>query len=328
MFLACLLCASQFGMFAQDLTIPMMEMISVIPSVFTIDSKTLIHSYVIDNYNESENLKCVIYNNELEEVASIDYKPLKYLRTQRLSKLVDNVLQDDYVIIDENYDYIDWCEIDVVDLCSNNKMVCHPYGSVILTQTLFNEDEKWEYMVPKYTINQDVSEYDNNYDGIMDTKRISNHIMVTGIDVKSEDGSIVYSLSFDKEYSESDRLTLLLWDDKVYLAVEPTYTSSDLYLVDKKNSSITKAKSLGSMKLYPSLAKKNSSVTVDIDDNTKMNGGILCITDMNGRVVYTRDVKIGESQLQIPIKRLSSGMYVVTLKSGNDSFEATKLIVR
>lgn len=278
MFLACLLCASQFGMFAQDLTIPMYDVVSVIPSVLTFDSKAKIHSRVYSDYVGLMNQTFKIYNNELEEVASIEY---------------DNS--------------IDLLGIDILDI-SRNKIAYEPYeSSVILTQTLFNEDEKWEYITPKYI------------DGI------------AGIDVKTEDGSIVYSLSFDKIYGYgSINLTLLLWDDKRYLVVteDENYYTAYLYLVDKKNSSITKAKSLGSMKLYPSLAKKNSTVTVDIDDNTKMNGGILCITDMNGRVVYTRDVKIGESQLQIPIKRLSSGMYVVTLKSGNDSFEATKLIVR
>ena len=90
------------------------------------------------------------------------------------------------------YDLIEY--LSFVDLDDNS----YPSPRFFFTQTLFNSDEKYEYLIAAYEGGDEVEEYDTNGDGINDYRRIS-HGKKKGYNVVSEDGSILYKIDFEIE---------------------------------------------------------------------------------------------------------------------------------
>lgn len=315
-------------MFAQQATISADEFaLSVIPGIFTSDSAPKIHD-AVDKYSfeEGDNNTINVYNDELESIATITYNPVQYKRSQS-EELINGT---DWVVYNEYYDYVAWITLRFLDL--RNGAVLGDVSDTLLTQTLFNSDEKFEYILPKYRFVEEVEEYDETGDNKADVRYIYNRIYTSGIEVVSQDGNVVYSFDFGKEYEDEIDIKVVLWGDKTYLCVgnEKIYGTCDMYLLNRESSnvSLVKTKELKALKLFPSVAKKDSMVTIDLGDKTADNGGVIFVTDVNGRTMYTKRVEAGETSLKLPINGLASGLYVVSLRTPENSFEAAKLVVK
>ena len=327
MFLAVLL-TLPFQAFAQQhITIPADGLsLCVIPKAFTADSKAKIHS---SNSNDDVDF-IKVYNDDLAEIASIKYDTDEYLSYQ--NKTLEN---GKWVISSEYTDRIDWISLRFLDL-KNGTMMADSDADILLTQTLFNDDEKFEYVKPKYKLVETRNEYDNNQDGVIDQIYSDWDIYYLGFDVVSEDGNIVYSLDFNTELrivKESFDFVIVSWEDKTYIAIISEVdheTNCDMYLLkrDESGISLQKANNNGVMKLFPSVARKSSMVTVDLGNKLAENNGTLSVSDMNGKTVYTQRVESGITSTQIPINRLHSGLYIVSLNVEGNSYETAKLIVK
>lgn len=326
--LLALVLAAPTQMFAQQATISADEFaLSVIPGIFTSDSAPKIHD-AVDKYSfeEGDNNTINVYNDELESIATITYNPVQYKYSQS-EELINGT---DWVVYDEYYDYVSWITLRFLDL--RNGAVLGDVSDTLLTQTLFNSDEKFEYILPKYRFVEEVEEYDNTGDNKADDRRIYKRIYTSGIEVVSQDGNVVYSFDFGKEYEEEIDIKVVLWGDKTYLCVgNGKYCETcDMYLLNRESSnvSLVKTKELKALKLFPSVAKKDTMVTIDLGDKTADNGGMIFVTDVNGRTMYTKRVEAGETSLKLPISGLASGLYVVSLRTPENSFEAAKLVVK
>jgi hypothetical protein len=80
--------------------------------------------------------------------------------------------------------------------------------------------------------------------------------------------------------------------------------------------------------MMPQVAKRNETVEIEIAEEAIENGGEIVVTDMSGRKVYTRTVRNGEKTLNMPVNRLSSGVYGVSFITKGKKIESSKLIVR
>ena len=67
---------------------------------------------------------------------------------------------------------------------------------------------------------------------------------------------------------------------------------------------------------------------MELDEESVKDGGQLMITDMNGRTVYNNAVAPGETSVQVPLRRMASGAYNVTLLNRGKKVESSKLIIR
>ena len=76
------------------------------------------------------------------------------------------------------------------------------------------------------------------------------------------------------------------------------------------------------------MPRKNTTVTVELGEESAKNGGQLMITDMKGRTVYTTSVAPNETSVQVPLRRMASGVYSVTLMNRGQKIENSKLIIR
>ncbi len=111
----------------------------------------------------------------------------------------------------------------------------------IFTQTLFNTDEKYEYLVPIFgEIQEEVCyEEDRNLDGEVDRREYRYDTPIQGFKVVSEDGTVLQSI--ETEMSSSAYFAILKINGKVYLSCGAKDGHDDtIYRIDPFSTSIKK----------------------------------------------------------------------------------------
>lgn len=249
---------------------------------------------------------------------TLKIQPITYQRTGEW-EVVDTDEYEYHAYMEEIWDMLNFDENLFYEL----------EGDIIVTQTLFNTDEKYEYIRCKYTTYSDrfIGEDDYDGDGITDTRSFRSGYEYVGIEVVSEDGNVI--ASFDA--GDTDGGDLIIWEGKRYLRFYD-YSGEEnaykFYEITPNGSGITRASSAAFMHILPAMPKKNTSVTVEFGEESVKKGGQLMITDMNGRTVYRNAVAPGETSVRVPLRRMESGVYNVTLTNDGKKMETSKLIVR
>ena len=124
--------------------------------------------------------------------------------------------------------------LSLVDLDDNS----YPSTEFIFSQTLFNSDEKYEYLYPAFEAEDEIVEEDTNGDGINDLRRII-HGKQKGYNVVSEDGSILYKIDFEIE-------NIIRFGGRIYL-VSPDEEDDDMvtfWSIDGDPDAVTQVKSV------------------------------------------------------------------------------------
>lgn len=184
-------------------------------------------------------------------------------------------------------------------------------GGLTISQSLFNNDEKIEYVRHIYAPN--------------DENRVKTFMLV------NEDEEVLATIDTpaDSKYSYP---RILKWGDKHYFAIcsyTADYNSSlDIYLIEKETSSVRKVNSAPLMRAIPALAERNSTVNVTLDAETVKNGGELIITDSNGRTVGRSFVEAGQTSVPVTTDRMGSGVYNITLTEKGQKVENARIIVK
>ncbi|MBQ3237730.1 MAG: hypothetical protein IJA98_01505 [Bacteroidaceae bacterium] len=209
------------------------------------------------------------------------------------------------------------------------------------TQTLFNNDEKWEFLRPIYTeVISNTRESDRDDDGEIDYKEITYRDRLKAYEIVSEDGNVLSSFLVPEGDYYDPRL--ILWDGETYFGIcvekkieEDDYTEDYLYeeymviySIDKNASSVKKIASTPAMRVSPVLAERNSTVNVTLDAETVKNGGELIITDSNGRTVGRSHVEAGQTSVPVTTDRMGSGVYNITLTEKGQKVENARIIVK
>lgn len=209
------------------------------------------------------------------------------------------------------------------------------------TQTLFNNDEKWEFLRPVYTeVISNTRERDRDDDGEIDYKEITYRDRLKAYEIVSEDGNVLSSFLVPEGDYYGPRL--ILWDGETYFGIcvekkieEDDYTEDYLYeeymviySIDKNASSVKKIASTPAMRVSPALAERNSTVNVTLDAETVKNGGELIITDSNGRTIGRSHVEAGQTSVPVTTDRMGSGVYNITLTEKGQKVENARIIVK
>lgn len=212
-----------------------------------------------------------------------------------------------------------------------------------ITQTLFNDDEKFEYIRPLYTdgLSNITTGSTTHYDyelGISFTvpyieKTYGNGI--TGFQVVQEDGTVIQTVNFDGGFLANFSSGLLYRiNGKLYLIFEGYVldTSSNsrrsavlIYELERGTNKIRKVMDhVGGIVVTPHVADRSDQITVELTDE----GGIreIQVVNAQGQIEMRVPVQEGQKRVTIPASQLSRGMNVVN--AIGDKRQAQKVMVK
>lgn len=203
------------------------------------------------------------------------------------------------------------------------------------TQCLFNNDAKMEYFYiteePKATGSY---EYDRDNDGIVDSIATRYSYYPTKIELKQEDGTVLFTHNKSMEGTQGIYPYFFRLDERDYLIIREyeLYSSSityTFYAVDKNASSIAEVNSIKGLRAWPNPAEKNGTLTMELPEsqNENMERDIR-VTSMDGRLMWQQRVSSGSGSVQIPLRGMNSGIYNFTLTEGGRVIENSRIIVK
>lgn len=218
-----------------------------------------------------------------------------------------------------------------------------------ITQTLFNQDKDYEYIIPKCALsakNPGSTMGDDNpiYDGIgndiiTEQKTLADsksNVVMVGFQVVSSDGNIVKDLDFDNGFeaaigSSADYCAAIITiGGNRYLAFNGWSNGTEstiFYKIDNTSTTIKQMKiTPTTMKIKPTIVDKNTNINVSFGDNNEKDSDIV-IVSMSGNKVNSVHVPTNQSQVQIPVN-VPSGVYCVSRIQQGKVNETKKIIVK
>lgn len=194
--------------------------------------------------------------------------------------------------------------------------------SIYCSQTLFNDDSSWEFIVPivEERINQgDAWTYGSTDGDKVTLKRTcSSSNYVTGYKVLSENGTEIMTifLKNNRLYSSSD-MAVLHVNGKNYLKI---YNDGEyLYSIEKSGTSV---------KLNEVARRRLANVGNGIIDvNTDGENGQILLTNMAGSTVDRKTAR-GETVVRLNTRHLAKGVYNVTLQRDGRTVANEKVLVK
>lgn len=119
-----------------------------------------------------------------------------------------------------------------------------PNRSFCFTQTMFNTDDKFEYIVPAYGASKEItSGYDRDGDGEIDYRTIRNECPEVGSRIISEDGTVLQTILCNNSNHEGYDWHMYKMCNRIYLETtsykEDSGDESSFYKIDPQATSIT-----------------------------------------------------------------------------------------
>lgn len=188
------------------------------------------------------------------------------------------------------------------------------------TQTLFNDDDKWEYIVSKYgAMEKSVGDYwtsGSSEDGLILKRSVSERRPITGFDIKNEDGETVASInevsSFGDVYKIGGNIYIVGYSDRHYIIYKYDPKSTDIKEVSRSEAKMANIRINGRSIMVEADAK-------DVDE--------VELIDMGGRKMASSDRK-GVGNLTINAPSAADGVYSVALKKRGRLVGAQKIILK
>lgn len=195
-----------------------------------------------------------------------------------------------------------------------------------ISQTLFNNDEKYEALVPKFSQKEVISnEKDEDGDGVIDHRTMSVGRYTTGFSVVSEDGTELYSIETDFHLYLDDLVKI---NGKLYIIADVNNSDDEdciFFEINRETSSIKQVAKLKGMRVSPTIAEQTDNITVELGEGS--NAKEIVVVNGNGQVVKQIPVKNGERQITINAGSLNRGLNILNARGakGNNN---CKIIVK
>ena len=182
------------------------------------------------------------------------------------------------------------------------------------TQTLFNNDNNFEYIKPIYSANPIVIQqfYDEYH--------------IERFDILTENGSVVNTITLEDGYLARPFMVLYKFGNKFYIYIEVANSESEereaaWYRIGQQTQSISRVENVP-FKVFPTVADRNSNITVQLEEGT--NAREIVVVDAMGREVKSVPVAQGQREVKVSTRGLSAGLGFVTDRRNG----AVKIIVR
>lgn len=318
-----------------------------IPTAYTQGGKVLFYTVEGDFYHSFENEEdgnFTIYDEDFKEIKkfSVPGEKLKsYTLVKRRAAVTDPftgvvTYTGEWETTRENEREYDGLNCKPLGLCTEVDFgIAEAFDEqrLFLTQTLFNEDDKFEYL---YETNE-VKEYsrmerDRDGDGIIDEVNIDYGAVANGIEIRQDDGTVLF-----RHEGAASKTMLYHVGKKSYLVVYEQSRDSDglyhysytVYSIDSKASKITELKRSTSVRAYPNPVRKGEMVTMELPDVG--SGEIqreVRVSSMEGRMLWQQRVGAGERAVQVPLGGVPAGVYHFTVVEDGKSVATERIVVR
>lgn len=263
----------------------------------------------------------VIFDKDLKQIASIAFPGAEKIELEQWSQ--SKWGSDDWGEVRE--ERRQFTKYPYVGLEGNIDGIETEY--IYVSQTLFNSDRKFEYLVPKYSVQQ--FSYESEHERLG-----GEGLFVTGYSVMSQDGTKLFDIDFPSGYSVNcqtsggtgDPGVLVLGDKnpKTYISVGVTNKDSEdyilIYSLNGQNGISSPKIVSGGMNVSPRMPRHGESVRVDLGEAaTRVD-----LVNASGAKMRSVAVSGNSHSVNVPTDGLAPGVYVVTANSR----EAAKIIIR
>lgn len=253
-----------------------------------------------------------------------------------------------------------WYDVPVSNFCTPRCTdvagMNHWNGGVYLpfSQTFFNDDESFEYVrykaeiVEGYGVIHSVTEGGdsrevlfgitaNDRDGDGEEDYRSKHFGVkrTGLEVVSEDGSVIYTFALPETCEDKPMIEFFKSDNSILAQVDINWRDENdqymhtvrFYRLDKTSGVADVIREENRMAASPNPVSSGVPVRMTIPAG-KNGSRMVSITSLNGVQVYSTNIEANTTSLSIPTHNLSTGMYLFTLTENGNIMGNCKIIVR
>ncbi|MGM9700144.1 MAG: hypothetical protein ACI3YX_01810 [Prevotella sp.] len=215
--------------------------------------------------------------------------------------------------------------------------------SFIVSQTLFNEDEEYEYIVPKYklsTVGQDIDGLTPSYPNpneVVTTRYTciseENKLALAGFQVISSSGNVVGDVTFDTaiNYFSSYGAYVITIGNFTYLGFSGSFEENEsgtiFYKIDRATTNIQQVKQVpASMLLSPTVVERNATIDIRFGDDNR-DGSQIVISSSAGGTVKTQMVPSGQQASQMSVTA-PAGLYCVSRVQKNKVIDTRKIILK
>ena len=206
-----------------------------------------------------------------------------------------------------------------------------------LSQTLFNEDNAYEYVLPILTpvdFENETMDWDEaKQQEVVANKTSGTYLRTTGFRIVNESGAIVNTISFDSNFYSYGDFDIIDLDGNIYLAAKGNLTKSTteevsaiiIYSIDPQTSSVRQISMEEGMHISPTMPRRSEMITITLEGNSKQPRQVN-IVNATGKTVKRIVVPAGQRRIQVNAGELSTGLNIVNV-SGQKT-QACKIIVR
>ena len=212
----------------------------------------------------------------------------------------------------------------------------YSYCTATISQNLFNDDNKYEFLLPELA-QFTSSEYDEYND-----KNITLYkYRPIGYKIISEDGTVLHRIILNESKDENTDVYagIMKLGDKIYFVAEVDKKISNdeweetthFYEIKKDggSSSIQKVQEMrGSMNIRPTVADRNEEITITLNDENNDTARELIVTGVNGQLIERLEIPAESNSIKVNAAMMRSGMYNFTLQKKGEIVDNGKVIVK
>mgnify|MGYP002517156757 CR=1 FL=1 len=244
----------------------------------------------------------------------------------------------------EKYEYAQDWRIGFLDYDSQSTGDSDEYGDgLCLSQTLFNTDDKYEYLSFPHELSE---EYDYVYNeptpdyyesGTYTENTIFHqYSLYKSFNIMSEDGTILQTVTFPNGFEMMEYVTaqIIQLAGEFYILCQGEMNDNETLLIYKINrssvgASVEQVCAPIKVGAFPSIANRNQMITIQLSgDNAGNNQTNLQVVDMQGKVLNQQTIPAGQTSTTIPAHRLSNGMNLIKITQGSKTIGTEKVIIK
>lgn len=213
--------------------------------------------------------------------------------------------------------------------------------ALCLTQTLFNDDDAYEYLyftIGSYVLSNYYNEPDRSCwdcESYIEQTNLRYYSVYRGFEVKSENGNTIQSISFPNGFEmESINAQIIKLSNEYYIICTGEMNDNPAILVYKinHNGGSHAVQQIGEpvrIFAYPNLVDFNQQVTIQLNgEAADKNNSVMEVTNMQGQIMERRTIPAGQKQTTLPANRLAPGMNIIRVLQKGQTVGNAKVVVK